>query len=198
MYDFFEQGDDALIAFGDVSGKGAAAALYGAVISGLLRTMAPRRRQPGALLQALNEALLERKVEAQYATLLVGLWQPKERKFRFANAGSGPPLICRKGEVSKLKVEGVPIGLLEDREYDEAEVLLHPGDTVLLYSDGFEDQMNPADEEYTRGRISRLLKQHHQESPKEIIAAIFADLDAFREGGPITDDQTLVAIRVTE
>ena len=77
MYDFFEQGDDhTLIAFGDVSGKGAAAALYGALIAGLLRILAPRRRSPAELIKSLNESLLERKVEAQYATLLVAQWEP--------------------------------------------------------------------------------------------------------------------------
>ena len=79
VYDFFEHGDDyAVIAFGDVSGKGAAAALYGALVSGLLRILAPRRRGPAALLKSLNEALLERKVDAQYATLMVLLWEPSQ------------------------------------------------------------------------------------------------------------------------
>jgi len=76
VYEFYEHGDDyAVIAFGDVSGKGAAAALYGALISGLLRTLAPRRRSPALLMQSLNEALLERRVDAQYATLTVLLWE---------------------------------------------------------------------------------------------------------------------------
>src|SRR5262249_17531714 len=85
VYDFFELAGDALIAFGDVSGKGAAAALYGAVISGLLRPLGPRRKSPSMLLRSLNEELLERKVEAQYATLLVALWRPEQHKLTFAN-----------------------------------------------------------------------------------------------------------------
>ena len=121
MYDFFEHGDDyAVIAFGDVSGKGAAAALYGALVSGLLRILAPRRRSPAVLMQALNEVLLERKVDAQYATLLVAaVGAATPRRFVMANAGAEPPMICRNGEILKPKVEGVPIGLLEDREYEE-------------------------------------------------------------------------------
>ena len=71
-----------VIAFGDVSGKGAAAALYGGLVSGLLRTLAPRRRRPAELLRALNDALIERKVEARYVTLLVLLWDPAARPDR--------------------------------------------------------------------------------------------------------------------
>ena len=83
IYDFFEHGDDyAVFAFGDVSGKGAAAALYGALVSGLLRTLAPRRRSPAELMQALNEVLLERKVDAQYVTLMVLLWESRDRQLR--------------------------------------------------------------------------------------------------------------------
>ncbi len=81
IYDFFEHKDgQTVIAFGDVSGKGAAAALYGALVSGLLRTLAPRRRRPGGLMRALNDALVERKVEARYVTLLVMLWDPRHAR----------------------------------------------------------------------------------------------------------------------
>src|SRR5689334_6294623 len=77
IYDFFQQTDQhTVISFGDVSGKGAAAALYGALVQGLLRTIAPGKRSPSALLRALNEALIERKVEARYVTLLVLLRRP--------------------------------------------------------------------------------------------------------------------------
>ena len=100
VFGFFDHTEDGacVIAFGDVSGKGAAAALYGALISGLLRTLA-RRRNPAELIQKLNETLLERKVEAQYATLLVALWQPALRKFVLSNAGPRPPLMLRNGQI---------------------------------------------------------------------------------------------------
>jgi len=197
VYDFFDHGDDySIIVFGDVSGKGAAAALYGALISGLLRILAPRRRSPAVLMQSLNEMLLERKVDAQYATLLVALWEPRTHRLTLCNAGAEPPMIFRKGEVLKPKAEGVPIGLLEDREYEEVAIETVPGDMVLFYSDGVEDQLNAKDEEYTRGRLQRLLKKHGQEEPKAIAAAIFRDLDDFRDGTAITDDQSIVAMRV--
>jgi sigma-B regulation protein RsbU (phosphoserine phosphatase) len=199
VYDFFEQGDDrVLIAFGDVSGKGASAALYGALVSGLLRILAPRRRSPAQLITSLNELLLERKVDAQYATLLVAQWEPATRKMLFANAGAEPPLICRRGEIIKPRLEGVPIGLLEDREYEEVEITLEPSDTMVFYSDGVEDQVDEAGDDYSRSRLSKLLKKICFQPPQAIADAVIAELDRFRDGTPITDDQTIVVVNVQE
>jgi sigma-B regulation protein RsbU (phosphoserine phosphatase) len=197
VYDFFDHGDDySVIVFGDVSGKGAAAALYGALVSGLLRILAPRRRSPAVLMQSLNESLLERKVDAQYATLLVALWESRLRRLTLCNAGAEPPMILRNGEIIKPKAEGVPIGLLEDRQYEEVEFMAEIGDTILFFSDGVEDQLNAREEDYSRLRVIRMLKKHGAESPAAFAKAIFADLDAFREGTPITDDQSIVVMRV--
>ena len=159
VFGFFEQAEDsALIAFGDVSGKGAAAALYGALITGLLRTLA-QRRHPAQLIQKLNETLLERKVDAQYATLLVALWQPASRRFLLSNAGAAPPLILRNGQILETKIEGVPIGLLDDREYDEVELAAEPGDALVFYSDGVDEQLNEKGEEFGRERIMRIRQE---------------------------------------
>jgi sigma-B regulation protein RsbU (phosphoserine phosphatase) len=197
VYDFFESsGDASVIAFGDVSGKGAAAALYGALISGLLRILGPRRNTPALLVKSLNETLLERKVDAQYATLLVAFWNPQQRTLRMANAGACAPLVWRQGEILKPRIEGVPIGLLDDINYDELEVSLESGDVVLFYSDGVEDQVNLHSEEFGRSRVLKLLKKHHAATPKEIANAVIAELDEYRGGTPISDDQSVIVLRV--
>ena len=197
VYDFFEHGDDyAVLAFGDVSGKGAAAALYGALVSGLLRILAPRRRGPASLLRSMNEALLERRVDAQYATLMVLLWDHKTRRMTMANAGSEPPLICRKGEIIQPRIEGVPIGLLDDREYEEFVFQAKTGDVILLYSDGIEDQLNQAEQEFGRDRIIAILTDQCG-APTDIIATtILHEVDTFKAGMPNTDDQSIIVMRV--
>ena len=197
VYEFFEQGDDyAVIAFGDVSGKGAAAALYGALISGLLRILTPRRRSPAMLMQSLNEALLERKVDAVYATLMVLLWEPREHRMTISNAGAEPLLISRAGEIITAKAEGVPIGLLEHQTYDEVVYQAESGDTLLLFSDGIEDQLNAAEDHFGRPRVQRLLTKYDKKRPGAIVDQIFKQLDDFRDGVVLTDDQTLVAMQV--
>ncbi|MGH9608753.1 MAG: SpoIIE family protein phosphatase [Bryobacteraceae bacterium] len=187
--------EEAVIAFGDVSGKGAAAALYGALISGLLRTLVPRRRSPAQLMKALNEALLERRVDAQYATLSLLLWKARERTFTLTNAGALPPLICRSGKILDERIEGMPIGLLEDQEYEELTVAAQPNDLVLLYSDGVEDQVNGPDE-YGRERLKRVMLANCGAAPQQMASRIFQDIDAFRGATPLTDDQTVIALRV--
>ena len=198
IYDFFEYGSEySVIAFGDVSGKGAAAALYGALVTGFLRMLAPRRRGPASLMRALNDVLLERKIDSQYVTLMVLLWDSRSRKFVIANAGGLPPMIFRKGELLKMRIEGVPVGLLEDREYEEVTFEAEPGDLIVLYSDGVQDQMNASEEEYGRARLGRVLRKKSGETLDAIADGILHDLDQFTAGAPVSDDQTLIVMRVS-
>ena len=74
----------------------------------------------------------------------------------------------------KPKAEGVPIGLLEDRQYEEVEFQTEIGDTILFYSDGMEDQLNAREEDYSRLRLHALLKKHGAEHPAAIAKAMFA------------------------
>jgi sigma-B regulation protein RsbU (phosphoserine phosphatase) len=197
LYDFFEHSDEyTLIAFGDVSGKGAAAALFGALISGLLRTLGPRRRSPSQVMRSLNEALLERKVDAQYATLSLLLWDARHRTFTVASAGTLPPLLFHNGAIVEPRVEGVPIGLLEEQEYEEIKMVAEQNDLLLLYSDGIEDQLQDSGEEYGHERLKQLLQSTGDQEPQQVVNAIFKDLDAFRGPTPLTDDQTVIALKV--
>ena len=197
IYDIFQHGSEyAVFAFGDVSGKGAAAALYGALVSGLLRTLAYRRRGPAELLKILNDVLLERKVDAQYVTLTVLQWESSTCKLLMANAGAIQPMICHEGEIRRPIIEGVPAGLLEDREYQEITVETKPGDIILLYSDGIQDQPNGQDEEYGRTRLARVLKKGCGLEVEALADTILRDFDEFTGDAPAFDDQTLIVIKV--
>jgi sigma-B regulation protein RsbU (phosphoserine phosphatase) len=100
-------------------------------------------------------------------------------------------MICRGGEILKIRVEGVPLGLLDAREYEEVTFQAQPGD-----SDGIQDQTNDAEEEYGRHRLANVLKASCSATPGEIVSAVTKDLAAFRGSAPDFDDQTLIAIRV--
>jgi len=164
------------------------------VLDGLLRTLAPRRRSPKDLMKALNDALVARKVEARYVTLLIMLWHPHSGELHVANAGATPPLVCRGPELIEVTVAGVPLGLFPDREYDEVTFQTQPGDTIVLYSDGISDHMSKQGEEYGRKRLGRLFGNVCHGSPKEMVDAIFADLDAFNTVR--FDDQTVMILKV--
>lgn len=113
-----------------------------------------------------------------------------------ANAGVFPPIICRRGEILKQRVEGIPLGLLDDQEYDEVTFQAEPGDLILLYSDGVHDQQDAAGEDYGRRRLYTLLECMWDESPQAVVDAVFADLDRFMAGSDISDDQTAIVFKV--
>jgi sigma-B regulation protein RsbU (phosphoserine phosphatase) len=113
-----------------------------------------------------------------------------------SNAGALPPTIWREGEIIDPILEGVPLGLLDDRDYDEIRFQTQPRDLVLLYSDGIEDQLGNGDKDFGRDRLVRRLKKSGQLPPQELVQNIFADIDKFRGTNPLTDDQTLIALRV--
>jgi sigma-B regulation protein RsbU (phosphoserine phosphatase) len=122
------------------------------------------------------------------------LWHPHSGELHVANAGATPPLVCRNSELIEVTVAGVPLGLFPDREYDEVTFQTEPGDTIVLYSDGISDHMSNQGEEYGRKRLGRLLSKHCQSSPKVVVDAIFADLDAYNSVR--FDDQTVMILKV--
>jgi serine phosphatase RsbU (regulator of sigma subunit) len=147
-------------------------------------------------------------VDAQYATLSLVSWNARSRVFSLVSAGSLPPLLCREGKITAAHVEGVPIGLLDDQEYEQIQIAAQPNDLLLLCSDGVEDQLAPEvnvfnappvateAESYGRRRLQKVVEAECRFSPQEIAEKIFEDIDAFRGPTPLTDDQTIVALRV--
>ena len=197
VYDFFDyDGESSMLVFGDSSGKGAAAALYGALFGGLVRSIAPRRRSPSLLLSELNNALMERHVEARYVTLLAMLWQSRERKFTISNAGSTTPMICRDCAILNLDASGLPVGLLERAEYDEIQFSAQPGDVILLYSDGVSDQTNEAGQLYGEQRLARYFTSITELPASELATALLDDIIRFRGDTPVHDDQTVIVLKV--
>ncbi len=197
IYDVFEIEEKvALIAFGDSSGKGAAAALYGAMVSGLLRSMAYRRLTPAKMMKVLNDRLCERRVDGQYVTLLLVRWDAAEKKLTFASAGGGLPLLMRDGEVTRLHLEGVPLGLLENREYEDITHDVKSGDRIGLFSDGFEDQTNAEGDPFGQTELARHFRKFRKVAPASIFPKMLAELDLFRAAVPIHDDQSALILKV--
>lgn len=207
IYDFLDYGEGRVaLAIGDVSGKAAPAALYAALVSGLLRSLAPRRLSPAALLQALNDQLQERKVAAQYVTMLIALWDDKERAFRISNAGSVQPLFLSTSgaslthgvEVSTVKVEGFPLGLFPGVSYDELTLATQPGDMIVFFSDGIVDAENIHGEMFGNDRLCTLLERHPtaSDSADDAVNAVLESLSTFQAGTAHFDDETVVVMRV--
>jgi sigma-B regulation protein RsbU (phosphoserine phosphatase) len=195
-----------LIALGDVSGKAAPAALYAALVSGILRSLAARHLPPAQLLAVLNDQLQERKLDAQYVTMLAALWDDSNRSLYVANAGSVQPMVVRRSAremtdalaVETLPVEGFPLGLFPHSTYEETCLRLVPGDIVLFFSDGIVDAVNSRGEQFGNERLALLL-QHHPTAALSAQGAVDAILEAVmvhQSGTEHFDDETIIALRV--
>jgi sigma-B regulation protein RsbU (phosphoserine phosphatase) len=113
-----------------------------------------------------------------------------------SNAGALPPKILRGGSVIEPNLEGVPLGLLDDRSYDQVNFQAQRDDLIVLYSDGIEDQLGEGDKDFGRDRLVKRLQKSGHLSPQDVVGAIFNDIDRFRGSSQLTDDQTLIALRV--
>jgi sigma-B regulation protein RsbU (phosphoserine phosphatase) len=206
VYDFLDYGPGrTALAVGDVSGKAAPAALYAALVSGILRSLAIQQLSPASLLAALNDQLQERKLAAQYVTMLMAVWDDATQTITLANAGSVQPLFVTADtksltnalSVSTLQLEGFPLGLFPDVTYEETVLPMRPGDMVIFFSDGIVDALNPQGEMFGDDRLVTLL-HHHPTAHRSAESAVEAILEAvtlFQAGSDHFDDETVVVLR---
>jgi phosphoserine phosphatase RsbU/P len=212
------------IALGDVSGKAAPAALYAALVSGILRSLAARHLPPAELLAELNNQLQERKLDSQYVTMLMAVWNDDSRTLQIANAGSVQPLYvtntrpdpaptsgkrtgavagdCRLPDdgfsVTTIQAEGFPLGLFPNAQYDELTITTKPGDVLVFFSDGIVDAENTEGEMFGTERLTAVLREHPSacNSAQATVDAILAAVSEFQAGTAHFDDETLVVLRV--
>ena len=197
LYDFLSYGTQQLgVALGDVSGKGSAAALYGAVATGILRSLSPHKLQPAELLRQLNQLVCDRRVEGRYMTICFATWQKGRHALRIANAGQTQPLLWKDGHVEQIKLSGFPIGIFDDATYEEWSVRLKSGDILLFFSDGLTEAANREGKFFGAGRIKELLATHAHLNSSELADRLLEEVEEFTQGGAITDDRTLVVMKV--
>jgi sigma-B regulation protein RsbU (phosphoserine phosphatase) len=197
LYEFLTYGRDRqVIVVGDVSGKGAPAALYGAMASGTLRSLAPQKLPPPEMLKRLNLMFLERKIEGHFITLTYAIWESRSKTLSLANAGMPLPILVRKGQSRAIRAEGVPLGLLEHTEYQSLTLHLETGDVLAFFSDGITEANNPQQEEFSSRRLENVLRQNAQRPPQEIVNRVLEEVRNFGAGRPPRDDQTLVILNV--
>ncbi|MBL8056974.1 MAG: SpoIIE family protein phosphatase [Anaerolineales bacterium] len=161
FYDFvrFDDGRLALI-IGDVTDKGVPAALVMATTRSILRSGAQRWAAPGRVLEYANDMLVGDIPPKMFVTCLFAVLEPATGRLVFANAGHDLPYRRHAGGVAEMRAVGMPLGLLPGMHYEEREVVLEPGDSVLLYSDGLVEAHNPAREMFGFPRLQACLGRH--------------------------------------
>ena len=204
IYDFLSPEPNTLVvAVGDVSGKGVPAALYssfvGEVVRGrtFRRRFAPERGSPAAVLTSINRVLHERGLEEYYCTLCYAAFDLKKRTVAFANSGLPFPIRVSGSVVGKVELPGVPLGSFGGSSYDELSFDLTAGDIFVFCSDGISETFNEAGDEFGSERVMQVVADNRDRSAKEIVAAVFGAMQAFRGDAEQTDDQTVVAVKIT-
>src|SRR3979490_1299708 len=197
LYEFLRYGPQQPgIALGDVSGKGPAAALYGAVAIGIMRSLAPQKLQPAEMLRQMNQLVGERKIEGRFMTACYATWQKGRQKLRIANGGQSQPLLYKDGRCGKVELTGFPLGIFEDVNYDEWGVTLEPGNIVVFHSDGIAETSNSEGLFFGTARLRKLIEDKHEVTAAELADIVLREVDWFADSAPLADDRTLVVAKV--
>jgi serine phosphatase RsbU (regulator of sigma subunit)/anti-sigma regulatory factor (Ser/Thr protein kinase) len=144
FYDFIDlPGGQLGVVVGDVTDKGVPAALVMASTRSVLRSSAQRLVEPGEVLARVNELISQDMPPNMFVTCLYGILEPATGRFRFANAGHNLPCVQTDEGAVEVRATGMPLGLLPGMTYEENEVLVGPGRTLLLYSDALPEAHAP-------------------------------------------------------
>jgi sigma-B regulation protein RsbU (phosphoserine phosphatase) len=184
------------LVIGDVSGKGAPAAIYAALVSGILRSLAPIEPSPAEMFAAVNNSLGERRIEAQYISMIYAVWDDQRRTLQVANSGLPRPLYMHDGKIEVIDATGLPLGLLDHATWDEFSFRTKPGDLFVFFSDGILDASNKKGEMFGRSGVERVVAACLGESADCVVKMIFEAVEEFAAGVDPFDDQTVVAMKV--
>ncbi len=196
FYDFLELEDGRLgLVVGDVTDKGVPAALVMATTRTMLRAAAQRLFSPGEVLQLANDALVTDIPPNMFITCLYAILEPESGRVVYANAGHDLPYLHRGGDAKELEARGMPLGLMPGMSYEEQEITLEAGDSVLFYSDGLVEAHDPQRHEmFSFPRLRALVAEHGEEGA--LVEILLEELHSFTgDGWEQEDDITLLTLR---
>ena len=198
LYEVLRASDDRLVvALGDVSGKGIAAALFMAVTVTVLRTLARHLVDPAEILLRLNNELAERNPHGMFVTMQCLVFDLAQRQVSFAGAGHHQLAILSRGRPPRLACPstGRPAGLMLSNPVERETIPLEPGDTFVLFSDGVSEATNTVEDFYGEDRLLILLSSCAGASAADIVRRVMGDVRAFAAGAKQSDDITVLVAR---
>jgi sigma-B regulation protein RsbU (phosphoserine phosphatase) len=204
LHDFIAPEPNSLVvAVGDVSGKGAPAALYSAFAAELVRSRTVRRRYTpdkfsvAGVLQSMNTILHDRQLEEYYCTLCYAFFDFKRRALTISNSGLPYPIRCSGDECGQIELPGVPLGSFAGVSYDEMTIPLHAADVFVFCTDGIFEAANQEGQEFGSKRLCDVVNANRKGTAREIVDAIFDAVITFRGTEAQADDMTAVAVKIT-
>ncbi|MBC8160053.1 MAG: SpoIIE family protein phosphatase [Roseiflexaceae bacterium] len=180
----------------DVSDKGVAAAMFMGLSRSLVRAAALDGSSPSSALTRANRWIARDSDSAMFVTIFYAILDTESGMLRYTVAGHNPPLLIRaNGSLEELKTPGIALGVLDEITLNESETALHPGDTLVCYTDGVTEAINRVEEEFGVARLVAAVSAHRTESAGAMLRAIDVALHNFTEGHPPFDDITLVIVK---
>jgi len=197
-YDVLAQGEgQTVLAVGDVSGKGAGAALLMANLQASLRTAVGISSHLKDIVFRINELIYINTPPEQYITFFVGVFDPDNKTLTYVDAGHNFPLVVRENcQPIQLDKGGLLLGCIPGAEYEQAEVKLRSGDILMMYTDGVTEAMNEAEEEFGEERLISFIRDNCQTPVNEIKTGLEKAINEFTGGKPLLDDFTLIVARI--
>ena len=194
-FDYFTvEGGRLCFAIADVSGKGVPAAILMSNVAASLRAFCDGRQRVADAVRHINRSVA-RSASGKFITLFYGELELATGRLRFTNAGHNYPLVRRgHGAVEELRDGGLPLGLFEDAEYQQGEIALERGDTLLLYSDGISEAVDPRGQEYGEDRLTALWKAQGARGAGDFIETVLGEVVRFRGSREQSDDMTVVVL----
>ena len=197
LYDFFtvEPGKMCFVV-GDVSGKGVAAGLFMAVTRTLIRATAVPGRKPLEILQRVNAQLCAENRANLFVTMILGIVDTATGRMEYGQGGHNPPILLpAQGEPVYEPSGGMPLGVFEDAKFGERQLELRPGETLLVYTDGVTEAMNPQRDLFGEERLKEAVRGQSRLSPENLTHRVVAEVARFASGAEPSDDITLLAIQ---
>ena len=199
-YDYIPFRDGRLgIVCGDVMGKGLAAALILAMARSLLHTAIGPGKSPGAVMAEVNDGLA-RDLEGQrlpyFLTLVLAAYDPATRHLVIAGGGHNPLLVTSSRGMERVPSRGAALGVRTGLQFPEDDVVLSPGDTVALYTDGLTEARDPDGELLGQERLEAMLSESQESSLDATLEAVWGRVASFRGATPAGDDATLLLARL--
>jgi sigma-B regulation protein RsbU (phosphoserine phosphatase) len=193
FYHFFQLRDGRIcFCLGDVSGKGMNASLLMAKAISLFNCLAKTMHQPGALLAAINEEIVETATQGMFITMVTGMYDPVERRTVFANAGHQPPLYCDgHGAFSEFEASEPPLGIIGGLEYSEHSLQLDRG-SLYIFSDGLTEGRLQSGAELGMEGVRTLIGQLTDLPQSQRLNDLVAHLQ--RSGAALRDDVTVLVV----
>jgi phosphoserine phosphatase RsbU/P len=182
----------------DVSGKGVSAGILMTSLQTAFHTIVPETDSPLKVLEKINKLYIHNINFTTFVTIFFARIDPRKQTLEYANAGHNPALLYH-GKTKKyqwLKRTGLAIGLLEGFNVQAETLQLESGDTIVFYTDGVTEAMNPHGDLFDRVGLADVVVQNADLPSDELIQKILQSLGEFTEGSPLADDTTLVVCKV--